>query len=99
MWKQETEGKGTVSETDLACSKGWESPNAEGIYLTNKLLFQNAITHGMIKSTALGIALNSIKSPVTWVIILEQKILKVHILVKERWMIKQSWTAFPKSAA
>ena len=29
---------------------------------TNKLLFQNAITHGMIKPTALAIALNSIKS-------------------------------------
>lgn len=36
---------------------------------TNKLLFQNAITHGMIKPTALAIALNSIKSSAIWVII------------------------------
>lgn len=62
---REPDHKGAVSEADLPRSRRRESPNAEGIYLTNKLLFQNAITHGMIKSTVLGIALNSIKSPVT----------------------------------
>jgi hypothetical protein len=37
----------------------------KGFICTNKLLFQNAITQGMSKPTVLGIALNSIKSPVT----------------------------------
>ena len=40
---------------------------------TNKLLFQNAITHGMIKPTALAIALNSIKSSAIRVIIWVQR--------------------------
>lgn len=38
---------------------------------TNKLLFQNPLTHGMIKPTALETALNSIKSSPIRVIILE----------------------------
>ena len=40
---------------------------------TNKFLFQNAITHRMIKPTALAIALNSIKSSAIRVIIWVQR--------------------------
>lgn len=57
---QKPDHKGTVSEADLLAPE-----DEKALILTNKLLFQNAITHGMSKSTALGIALNSIKSPVT----------------------------------
>lgn len=40
---------------------------------TNKLLFQNAITHGMIKPIVVQIALNSIMSFAITVIILQHR--------------------------
>ena len=56
---------------------------------TNKFLFQNAITHRMIKPTALAIALNSVKSSAIRVIIWGQGGKKrMHIPVTRRWKRK-----------
>lgn len=52
---------------------------------THKLLFQNAIMHGIIKPAVMEIALNSIKSSAIRVIILGQGKVKkmMHISVKK----------------
>lgn len=56
---------------------------------TNKFLFQNTITHRMIRPTALAIALNSIKSSAIRVIIWGQGAEKrMHIPVTRRWKRK-----------
>lgn len=61
-----------VNLTFLLSPKDAKALVLQRFICTNKFLFQNAITHGMIKPIALEIALNSIKSSEIRVIILGQ---------------------------